>query len=661
MCGICGVAWTDEHAPLEQAVLDRMTDVLAHRGPDDRGTWSDRGVALGFRRLAIIDLVAGNQPMSNEDGTVWIVFNGEIYNFQSLRNRLEGLKHTFRTLSDTEAIVHLYEDEGPACLERLRGMFALAIWDGRERRLLLARDRLGKKPLVYRHEPGRIAFGSELKSLLQLPGVPRELDPTSLDHYLALQYVPHPRTIFRGIQKLPPGHYLIWQDGRITIERYWQLDFNREHDLTEAEYSRRLRETLTEATRLRMIADVPLGAFLSGGIDSTITVGLMQHAAAEPVKTFSIGFPVADFDETRYARLAAEHLKTDHHEFVVEPNCVEILPQLVWHYDEPFADSSAIPTFYVSQLTREHVTVALTGDAGDELFAGYPRYRAVKLASLFDDLPWAARALIASPLWQYLPASVRQKSKRRQFKKLVAHLRESPERRYARWVTIFDEPARADLYADDFIAELEDADPADLLLDSYSHSTKRDIVSRTSVVDIETYLPCDLLTKVDIASMANSLECRSPFLDHHVVELAVAMPASLKMPRLRGKHILRRTFADLLPRAIQRRGKMGFGVPLDSWFRGELSGYLQEILLDPLTLGRGYFRPDAVRRLIDDHLARRWDHAYRLWALLMFELWHRTYLDESEPPLAPPQSQLVTSNAHRLTPPVVPRENLKRI
>ncbi len=620
MCGICGVAWTDDHRPLDQPVLDRMTDVLSHRGPDDRGVWQDRGVALGFRRLSIIDLAGGSQPMSNEDGSIWIVFNGEVYNFQALRHRLEGLKHTFRTSSDTETIVHLYEEEGPECVKRLRGMFAFAIWDSRERRLVIARDRLGVKPLVYRLEPGRLAFASELKSLLQMPDMPRELDPTALDHYLALQYVPHPRTIFRGIQKLPPAHYGVWHDGNFTTHRYWELDFTREQPKSEVEYREQLRATLTEATRLRMIADVPLGAFLSGGVDSTITVGLMQRAADRPVKTFSIGFPVADFDETRYARLAAEHLKTDHHEFRVEPNCVEILPRLIWHYDEPFADSSAIPTYYVSQITREHVTVALTGDAGDELFAGYPRYRAVKLAEYFDRLPPALRAVIASPLWQKLPA----------------HLRETPERRYLRWITIFDEVARADLYHDDFVGQLE-VDPAEFLLDSYARSRKRDIVSRTSFVDIETYLPCDLLTKVDIASMANSLECRSPFLDHHVVELAVRMPMGLKMPRLAGKHILKQTFADLLPREIMRRPKMGFGVPLDSWFRGELAGYLRDVLLDPQTLGRGYFRPEGVQRLVDDHVAGRWDHSYRLWSLLVLELWHRAYLDPSEPPREPAQ------------------------
>ena len=636
MCGICGIAWTPDRRPPESDVLERMMGVLVHRGPDDRGAWVDDGIAMGFRRLSIIDLAGGHQPMSNEDGSVWIVFNGEIYNFQALRHRLEGNRHVFQTSSDTEVVLHLYEDEGPACVERLRGMFAFAIWDRREHRLVLARDRLGVKPLVYRLEPDRLVFASELKALLQVPGMPRELDPTALDHYLALQYVPHPWTIFRGVQKLPPAHYAVWQDGEFRLHRYWELDYNREVAGTLTEYCEQLRETMLEATRLRMIADVPLGAFLSGGIDSTITVGLMQKLADRPVKTFSIGFSVADFDETRYARMAAAHLKTEHHEFTVQPNCVEILPRLVWHYDEPFGDCSAIPTYVVSQVTRQHVTVALTGDAGDELFAGYPRYRAVRVAEYFDRLPGALRATLASPLWRYLPASVRQRSRRRQFKRLVAHLREDPERRYTRWVTLFDEPARADLYSEDFIAELPDVDPTHVLLDVQTRSRKRDLVSRASFVDIETYLPCDLLTKVDIASMANSLECRSPFLDHHVVELAVRMPIALKMPMLGGKHILKRTFSDLLPAEIQKRSKMGFGVPLDSLFRGELAGYLREVLLDSRTLSRGYFRTEAVRQLIDDHQSSRWDHSYRLWALLFLELWHRMYMDDARPPLSPP-------------------------
>lgn len=632
MCGICGIAWTNDRQPPSPETLDRMTDVLAHRGPDDRGTYWDEGAALGFRRLAIIDLSGGRQPMSNEDGTIWVVFNGEIYNFQGLRNRLEGRGHQLRTASDTEVLVHLYEDDGPEFVQRLRGMFAIAIWDRREKKLVLARDRLGVKPLVYRLDPGRIAFASELKSLLELPGVPRELDASALDHYLALQYVPHPRTIFRGMHKLPPAHYAVWRDGRLTLTRYWRIDPHLEVPLSDAEYRERLRDTLSEATRLRMISDVPIGAFLSGGIDSTITVGLMQRAATEPVRTFSIGFPSADFDERHYAREAAKHLGTQHHEFVVEAKSLEVLPRLVWHYDEPFADSSAIPTYYVAQMTREHVTVALTGDAGDELFAGYPRYAAAKLAGWFDRLPRELRSLVTAPFWQRLPVPRSQRSRLRQLKRWAATLGDPPERRCVRWVSIFDEPLRAELYTEDFVKRLDEADPIQFLLDLFAASRKRDLVTRSCYVDLLSYLPCDLLTKVDIASMAHALECRSPFLDHHVVELAMQMPVALKMRGLRGKQILKDVFSDLLPRSIQRRGKMGFGVPLAQWFRGELSGYVREVLLDGSTRRRGYFRPEVVERLIVDHQSGRWDHSYRIWALLFFELWHRAFLDRADTP-----------------------------
>ncbi len=633
MCGICGIAWTDPRWSPEPAVLDRMTDTLAHRGP-----WHGERAALGFRRLAIIDLVTGQQPMSNEDGSIWIVFNGEVYNFRSLRQRLEGLKHRFRTRSDTEVILHLYEEEGPECVQRLRGMFAFALWDCNERRLLLARDRLGVKPLVYRHEPDRIIFASELKAILQAPDVPRELDPDSLDHYLTYQYVPHPRTIFRGIGKLPPAHIALWQDGQLELRRYWQVPTEppgRELDLTA--FGRQLRQKLSEATQLRMISEVPLGAFLSGGIDSTITVGLMQEVSREPVKTFTIAFPVREFNESDYARIAAKHLGTDHHELTVQPSSTQVLPQLVWHYDEPFADSSAIPTWYLAQMTSEHVTVALTGDAGDELFAGYPRYRAVRLAEYFDRLPTWAKWAIANPAWQRLPASVRQKSKLRQLKKLLAHLAQPPQERYADWICIFNLQARSELYSHDFITALTD-DPIEWLRSAYRLCPDGDMVTRTCIVDLLTYLPCDLLTKVDIASMAHGLECRSPFFDHHVVELSATAPIQWKMRQLKGKYVLKRVFADLLPQRIRNRPKMGFGVPIDRWFRVELADYLRHVLLDNHTLSRSYFEPAAVRKLVEDHIAGRWDHSYRLWALLIFELWHRLYLDPAVPPQRAPRT-----------------------
>ncbi len=638
MCGITGAVWTDPDRAIDGPTLRRMTEVLAHRGPDEAGAYraaagvrpgygTTPGVALGHRRLSIIDLSGGQQPLANEDDSIRVVFNGEIYNFRDLRRRLEGAGHRFRTQSDTETIVHLYEDEGPEAVTHLNGMFALAVWDARRGQLLLARDRLGQKPLVYRQEPGRLLFASQLKSLLEVPGVPRRLDPQAIDEYLTYQYVPHPRTIFRGIAKLPPGHYAVWRDGQLRLVRYWQPDFNREEDRPYEEYLEQLRELLTSSVALRLQSEVPLGAFLSGGVDSTVIVGLMQRLASQRVRTFSIGFPVAEYDETSYARLAARRFGTLHEEFHVEPDALDILPKLVWHYDEPFADSSAIPTWYVSQLTRRHVTVALSGDGGDELFAGYPRYKAVWLAHWFDRLPRAARRMIAGGYWQRLPASPRQKSVRRRWKRFMEMLAEPPWRRYLGWIAIFNETRRAALYDESFVEQLPDADPLGFLLEAAGRAGRRDPVTATSLADLLTYLPCDLMTKVDIASMAHGLECRQPMLDHRVVELAARMPLQYKFRAGRGKRILLDAFADLVPRQIVRRKKMGFGVPLDHWFRGPLAGFAREVLTDRRTLQRGFFQAGAVVRLLDEHVAGRFDHAYRLWSLLVLELWQREWVD----------------------------------
>jgi asparagine synthase (glutamine-hydrolysing) len=638
MCGIAGAVWNSANRAVERSTLQRMIDVLRHRGPDGEGVYVDEGrflpgresaagVALGHRRLAIIDVAGGQQPLSNEDGSVWIVFNGEIYNFGDLRRRLEGAGHQFRTHSDTETIVHLYEQEGPGFATHLNGMFALALWDAKRQQLVLARDRLGKKPLVYRHESGQLLFASELKSLLEVPGVPREIDAQALDDYLTYQYVPHPRTIFRGIAKLPPGHYAVYRDGRLDVQSYWQPDFNVEDDRPAAEYAAELRTLLTSAVELRLQSEVPLGAFLSGGIDSTVIVGLMSQLASEPVRTFSIGFPVKEFDETHYAQAAAKRFGTIHEEFQVRPDAMEILPRLVWNYDEPFADSSAVPTWYVSQLTRQQVTVALTGDGGDELFAGYPRYLAIWLAEGFDRLPATMRRLLAGRYWQRLPSGTRQKSIRRRFKRFVEMLGQSPARRYLEWIAIFGESRRAALYSDEFMARLPDEDPLGFLTAALDRSSRRDAITAFSLADLVTYLPCDLMTKVDIASMAHGLECRQPFLDYRVVEMAARMPRRLKFRRGRGKLILRETFADLLPESIQRRPKMGFGVPLDHWFRHELREFTRDVLLDKRTLDRGYFRPESVSGLWDEHQQGRFNHGYRLWSLLILELWQREWID----------------------------------
>lgn len=654
MCGIAGASWTSNAEPLPEFVLKKMTDVLFHRGPDDAGAFFSKsnsdvgtrgrdGAALGFRRLSIIDLSGGHQPLSNEDETVWIAFNGEVYNYRELKPELESLGHQFRTASDTECIVHAYEQWGHDCVLHLRGMFAFAIWDERRRRLFLARDRMGQKPLVYRVADGRLLFASELKALIQVPGAPRDIDPRAVAEFVTLQYVPHPRVMLAGYQKLPPAHWAEFDasTGDFKVQRYWRAPYARPEDQDDsfpkrelnnaATISVALRETLTEAVRLRMRSDVPFGAFLSGGVDSTIITGLMQQQTSQRVKTFSIGFSVKKYDERSYAREAAAKLGTEHHEFVVDPSAVEILPRLIWHYDEPFADSSAIPTMYLSKLTRQHVTVALSGDGGDELFAGYDRYRAVELAAEIDRWPWLMRAPLYSPLWKYLPVPFHQKSRLRQIKRFITALGMTPERRYGNWMSIHDDARRRSLFSADFQQRLQGYDGLSFLLQSYADCSESDFVQRTTCVDTETYLPCDILTKVDIASMAFSLEARSPFMDHRVVELAASIPREFKLQKGLGKQILIKTFEDLLPKSIQTRPKMGFGVPLDHWFRDELREMMTDTLLDSRTLSRGYFNPSAIRRMIDEHTSSQWDHSSRLWLLLVFELWHRKFIDAEVP------------------------------
>ena len=641
MCGICGAVWSDPINALTAESLHAMNDRIVHRGPDDAGAYRDDHGTLGFRRLSIIDLAGGHQPLSNENGTIWTVFNGEIYNFPSLRRRLEAKGHDLRSSGDTEVLVHLYEDEGTRMFSLLRGMFALAIWDVPRRTLILARDRLGQKPLVYRHDGRRLVFASELKALLALPAetVPRRLDPLALDHYLCYGYVPAPRTILAGIHKLPPAHYAVWCDGALAIERYWNPDWNFERERSIDEDIEELRATLSDAVREQMIADVPLGAFLSGGIDSTIIVGLMQQASNRPVKTFAIGFPDPKYDETRYAEMAARYLGTEHQTFIVQPKAWETLPALAWHFDEPFADSSALPTWYVSRETRRSVTVALTGDAGDELFGGYERYRALALTELFQRLPSGPRQLLGGTMVRVLPSSARTKTRLRRLQRLFEHINEPAESRYLGWMTTFDEAARMALYSDSQLEWLastasdlpdpSEADPAALLSAAFGASSRRDGITRAMVADIMTYLPGDLLVKVDIASMAHSLECRGPFLDHRVVELAVAMPLERKIQLRSGrsKFVLKRAFADLLPPPIKARPKMGFGVPISRWFRDELKSELREVLLDPVCLARGLFRPEAIEKLVAEHAEGKREHSQRLWALLMLELWFRKHLD----------------------------------
>jgi asparagine synthase (glutamine-hydrolysing) len=641
MCGICGAAWTDALGALKPEELQAMTSRLAHRGPDDSGTYHDQHAALGFRRLSIIDLAGGHQPLANEDQTVWTVYNGETYNFPSLRHRLEAKGHHLRSTGDTETVVHLYEDEGTRMFPLMRGMFALAIWDVRRRTLVLARDRMGQKPLVYYHDGRRLVFASELKALLALPEeiIPRRVDPIALDQYLTYGYVPHPRTILEGVSKLQPAHCAVWHGGSLTIEPYWQPEWNHVRTRSIEQDIEELRSTLGDAVREQMISDVPLGAFLSGGIDSTIIAGLMQKTSSQRVKTFAIGFPDPEYDETRYAELAARHLGTEHESFIVAPKAWETLRELCVQFDEPFADSSALPTWYVARETRSHVTVALTGDAGDELFGGYDRYRALGLTELFQHLPEGPRRLLGGTMVRVIPRSGKSKSRLRRLERLFEHINDPPGDRYLGWMTTFGEAARIELYSDrqiDWLAEranaLDDpaaADPAGILASAFSLGSRRDVITRAMISDLVTYLPGDLLAKVDLASMAHSLECRGPFLDHRVVELALEMPIDhkIRVRRGRSKIVLKRAFADLLPPAIKTRSKMGFGVPVGRWFRFELKNELKEVLLDPVCLNRGIFRPAAIERMVAEHVGHEREHSHRLWALLMLELWFRQYVD----------------------------------
>jgi len=629
VCGISGILNFDASRSVERDILERMNAVLAHRGPDDAGIHCDGQIGLAHRRLSIIDLSpAGHQPMSNEDGTIWIVFNGEIYNFQSLRPELLSRGHRFRSGSDTEVILHLYEEHGTDCLRFLRGMFAFAIWDGPRRQLFLARDRLGKKPLCYQQDAHALRFASEAKAILQDPEVQAAPDPASVSQYLTYGYVPSPASAFHGFRRLPPGHFLTCRDGRVEVTRYWRLRRDRKTQRHEEEWCREIVGRLEEAVRLRMISDVPLGAFLSGGIDSSAVVALMSRASSGPVKTFSIGFEEPEYDELAYARQVAQRFGAEHHELVVRPDAAAILPKLAWHYDEPFGDSSAVPTYYVAQMTRQYVTVALNGDAGDESFGGYDRYVANLLAASFDR--WPGAGLLRHAIrWglRLLPQSGSRTSLLYRGRRFLDGLTDAPERRYARWLCHFYGDRKAELCTPEFLAAAGGTDALEILLAAYRESDAPDFGDATLGVDAALYLPDDLLVKVDIASMAHALEARSPFLDHEFMEFAATIPFDLKVQGRVKKHILKRALAGLLPDRILHRPKMGFGVPIDHWLRHELRDMAYDTLLSPRAVGRGYFHPDRIRRMLDEHVQGKASWHYLLWTLLMLELWHLQFID----------------------------------
>ncbi|WP_246466322.1 asparagine synthase (glutamine-hydrolyzing) [Streptosporangium album] len=600
-----------------------MCDVLVHRGPDGAGFHSDEHAALGMRRLAIIDVATGDQPVYSEDDRIVAVFNGEIYNFPELRDILIAKGHRLRTAGDSECIVHLYEEFGVDLVHQLRGMFAFAIWDQDRQRLVLARDRVGKKPLYWRSDHSSIQFASELKSLAQDPGMDREIDPVALHHYLTYLYVPAPRSIYQGVHKLPPGHVLIWEHGRITVNRYWRLNRIPRAVVDQRAEEERLRELLLEATRIRMMSERPLGAFLSGGVDSSAVVAAMAMQSSEPVKTFSIGFEDSRYDERHKARMVADRYSTDHHELVVTSNLLDILPRLAWHFDEPFADSSAIPSFYLAQLSRQHVTVALNGDGGDECFGGYQRYALMDQTRRIPVIPQPFAAMLAHTGTLISERSA-SGSLSQKLGRMMGFAAAHPSQRYARLISYFTPEQKSEIYSDPLRDLLAEVDSYRLLEEVFRGSSAETDVGRVLDVDTLTYLPGDLLVKIDITTMANSLEARSPFLDHHIMEWAAALPSALHVRHGRTKLLLKRAVAPWLPQQLLRYPKQGFGVPLATWLRGELRELAYDLLIDDTARNRGLFRPAAIQELLRQHIDGV-DHSVRLWALLQFELWHRTH------------------------------------
>ncbi|MBI1745196.1 MAG: asparagine synthase (glutamine-hydrolyzing) [Acidobacteria bacterium] len=626
MCGISGVYNFGTGEPVDPGLLKRMTGTIRHRGPDDDGFFMDGSIGLGFRRLSIIDVAGGHQPIYNEDGSCAIIFNGEIYNYAGLRSGLLARGHRFKTNSDTETILHLYEEQGADCVQSLRGMFAFAIWDAKRRQLMLARDRLGIKPLYYFLKDGRCVFGSEIKPILCDAAVPREIDLQALSDYVSLGYIPSPKTIFQDIRKLPAGHYLVINPEQVAQREYWDVHFGEVSADSPAVLTQRLTELLQESVSIRLMSEVPLGAFLSGGVDSSAVVALMSDLLSEPVITNSIGFPESSYDETCHARAVADRFHTNHHEYTVKPQALEILDTLSWHYDEPFADSSAIPTYYVSKVARENVTVALTGDGGDENFAGYRRYR-------FDRLENRMRRLIPTPVRRHVIGSIAKLYPKADWapqvfrgKTLLTNLSGSPEAGYFNTMSAFKEAEKGQLFKGEMLRELHGYSTYSVFDDYFRRCDSVDPLSRVQYVDIKTYLVDDILTKVDRASMAVSLEARAPLLDHKLTEFAATIPSHLKLSGQSGKHIFKQAMGHRLPEEILHRRKMGFAVPLDVWFRRDIKEFAHDLLLGGSSGLGQYINLGYVRRLWNHHQSGVRDHSTRLWILLMFELWLRKFM-----------------------------------
>ena len=626
MCGFCGIVG-DGNPEQRRHQVRAMAGALIHRGPDDEGFHVEDSVALGMRRLAIIDVAGGQQPIANEDETVWVVFNGEIYNHRELRAELERQGHRFRTDCDTEVLVHAYEEYGTDCAAHLAGMFAFALWDRRRRRFYAARDRMGQKPFYYAWDGERLSFGSELKALTRLPDLRTEVDELALHHYLSLQYVPEPWSIYRSVRKLPAAHWLSLEDGKLRIERYWRLDFEPKLTFDDREAASELRRLLSRAVRRRLMSEVPLGAFLSGGLDSSIIVGLMAEHSRAPVKTFSIGFDFEALNELPHARAVAGRWGTEHHELRVIPERFDdLLPLLVEAFDEPYADSSAFQTWYLARATRRHVTVALNGDGGDECFAGYTRYWLDRYVKPYAMLPRFITQTLAPAFFDRLPEPKQAAIEANWvlgLKRLAQVARVSPKASIVRWGSYFDEAWKARLYTPERAQRLAAVDTAELLAADFDAARAESFLDRTLAVDLSHYLCGDILVKADRMTMAHSLEGRSPFLDHELLEFVARLPTRLKLQGRQGKVLLREACADLLPPSIQNRPKRGFGAPIESWLRDPLRGIVHDLLLGKDARLLAYFSAQPIAAMVEAHQAGREDHGRRIWALLMLEAWLR--------------------------------------
>ena len=632
MCGICGIAAPASSEPVSAALLQAMCRTLVHRGPDDEGIFARGPVGLGTRRLSIIDLAGGHQPLSNEDGTVWVSHNGEVYNFPELREELIAHGHRFSTRTDTETLVHAYEQWGDDFVQRLRGMFAFALWDEKSRRLLLVRDRLGIKPLYYASLDDRsLVFGSELKAILVHPGVRREVEPRALDLFLTLEYIPAPLSIFRGIHKLPAGHLLTYENGRVEVKKYWDLETasmpdGKPREKSLPEIMDRLYGLLKESVKLRLVSDVPLGAFLSGGIDSSTIVGLMRELGASPLKTFSIGFEESSYNELPYARRTAERFSTEHEEFIIEPKALDLAEKLIRHLDEPLGDFSIFPTFLVSQMSRPHVKVILSGDGGDEVFGGYEHYQAQKVASCG---PVRLAASLVSPFINRLPPTAKKKGAWNKLQRFLQGFENGAENRHLRWMIFLSRKDKQRLYSAGFqqqLGRIEEVRRQPPFREVFAKMPAFDPVTGELYLDLKTYLVDDIMVKVDRMSMAASLEAREPLLDHKLVEYVFALDGRLKLHGLTTKWIFKKTMERLLPRENIYRPKEGFSIPIKHWLRGEL----RELLLDHLSEKRikeaGFFNPEPVQRMIAAHLSGKKNFSHQLWALLVFEIWKENYL-----------------------------------